>query len=121
MLETSDHPSELVVRMPSFWQMMRAGAAFTLGAGLVTISGAFIWIFVITGMLLGALSSLSTTAAPKHAAVPPAISRSAPAPASEFEQRVQRIQHERADMNEQMKAIDEARRREKASRVPPGQ
>lgn len=111
MLETSDNPGELVVRMPSFWQMMKAGAAFTLGAGLVTVSGAFLWVFIITGVIFGALSNLSSAIAPKRTAPAPTISRPAPAPSSEHEQLVQDAMRRQRAIDNQIAAEREARKR----------
>lgn len=119
MLSVDDHQGELVVRMPSFWQMMKVGAAFTLGAGLITVVGAFLWMFIITGVIFGTLSNLSSAIAPKRVAPAPPISRSAPPPVSDFEQRVQRTMRERADLQQDVEAFSEALRREQASRRQP--
>lgn len=37
--------------MPTFWQWVKAGIGFTLGAGLVTVTAAFAWTVFIAGVL----------------------------------------------------------------------
>lgn len=121
MLETTDVSGALDVRMPSFFQIAKAGFAFALGASFVALVGFFVWYFIVVGLAFTLLAGMGSRPSAPRATTTPAVSRSAPSSSSEFEQRVQRIQRERADLNEQMKAIDEARRREKASRSSPGQ
>lgn len=116
MLEASDRPGELVVRIPSFWQCMKLGAGFALGAGVISIFGFMLYAAVIVGAIGAIGAALSPRHAPPQTAMAPAVSRSAPPTTSEFEQRVQRIQHDRADLTEEGRAFGEALRREKSSR-----
>jgi len=47
-------PNGFELETPSFWYLMKAGMAFTLGAGIVTVLGALTWMFV-SFTLMGAL------------------------------------------------------------------
>lgn len=116
MLESSEHPGEVVVRLPSFFQMVKAGFAFTLGGTMIfTVGSLFFWLLwlVFFGSLIG-LAAPTPRSARSFAPAP--TSRPAPAKSSEFEQRVQRIQRERADMQADADAFGEALRREQSSR-----
>lgn len=119
MLEQSDRPGEVVIRLPSFFQLVKAGFALTLGGTMIFTVGAvffwFLWLGAI-GTLIGGLSSSTTHA---RATAPTTSSRQAPATSPDFEQRVQRIQRDRADAKEDADAFGEALRREQASRRQP--
>lgn len=55
---TSPGGAPLTVQL-SFWQWMKAGMAFTIGAGVVTIVSAVLWVIFLSGALLpGLISSL---------------------------------------------------------------
>ena len=75
MFNASEQNNELVVRFPPFWQMVKAGAAFTLGAalpGLVTLFALFVLL-----VLFGAFASLGSSRASTAAAptVAPSVLR----------------------------------------------
>lgn len=41
-------PNGTEIEMPTFWYWMKAGIAFTLGAGLVSIVGSLAWLWLIS-------------------------------------------------------------------------
>lgn len=48
---TATSAERVAVDMPPFLQMVKAGAALALGAGLVVVVGWFAWLTVIVGAL----------------------------------------------------------------------
>ena len=67
MFNASEQGGELVIRFPPFWQMVKAGAAFTIGAalpGLLMVAAIFTVLVVF-----GAAAALGTAPTPR-AAVP---------------------------------------------------
>lgn len=50
-------PNGFEVETPTFWYWMKAGVAFTLGAGIVTVTFALCWMLVSFGLLAGMLSA----------------------------------------------------------------
>lgn len=52
MFAISGSDGDFSVRMPSFWQLVKAGMAFTIGAAVVTLAGAVCWVLFIYSALL---------------------------------------------------------------------
>jgi hypothetical protein len=54
-----DVPSSVSLNSPPLWFWVRAGAAFTLGAGVVTLIGQILWWLFVANMITGMARVLS--------------------------------------------------------------
>lgn len=66
MFNASEQPGELVIKLPPFWQLVKAGAALAIGAVLPS----FIAVFAVLAfaVIFGTFAALGTAVAPRAVA-----------------------------------------------------